>query len=569
MQLIDQLKARGFSVGANGAVTRSTDPSTLAPVVFCYNFTRSLSVDLPINDSELKALSRILFIEGISTQEPTLAFDEVTASRVVKLQAKYGILQTGFVGPITRAKLNSLYGCGNQSNVSIYSINPTILDTNGSSGPLTLNGAGFKQSTKVYLGQADLSRFITSVSSDGTRLSFTMIEGEISLGDHRVKVSNDGGVSFSNEVTLKIVSTASNNPVMCTADAMQCPDGSYVGRSGPSCQFRACPGSVVSTQPSITIESPAENERWSIGSKHVIRVRTAGINSAYGWSIYFFLNGGQIGGFRLGQDHNYEVTIPSTVVVGGDMVTTLNPGVYNLEAVVYDTYPACVGYCAITQSKVLARDSSKKVTIVEKPALPKAPVINGVSGPRSLSVGEQAKWTVNAYDINGEALLYSVVWGDEAYTLDNAKEAPWVNTSTFTHTYERAGVFTPRFYVRNADSSEVTSLNINVGNVSSTPSVTVLYPNGGEVWQTGKTYEFKWNFQGLEKVIINLSKGDIGYGTLDPVTASLGKVSYLLPLSLPVGQYKVFIADGTGRTIASDYSDNYFTITASSTYTTF
>ena len=34
MQLIDQLKARGFSVGANGAVTRSTDPSTPAPVVF-------------------------------------------------------------------------------------------------------------------------------------------------------------------------------------------------------------------------------------------------------------------------------------------------------------------------------------------------------------------------------------------------------------------------------------------------------------------------------------------------------------------------------------------------------
>lgn len=28
--------------------------------------------------------------------------------------------------------------------------------------------------------------------------------------------------------------------VACTADAMQCPDGSYVGRSGPSCEF-ICP----------------------------------------------------------------------------------------------------------------------------------------------------------------------------------------------------------------------------------------------------------------------------------------------------------------------------------------
>lgn len=31
-------------------------------------------------------------------------------------------------------------------------------------------------------------------------------------------------------------------PVMCTADAKECPDGSYVGRVGPSCAFAPCPG---------------------------------------------------------------------------------------------------------------------------------------------------------------------------------------------------------------------------------------------------------------------------------------------------------------------------------------
>jgi hypothetical protein len=29
---------------------------------------------------------------------------------------------------------------------------------------------------------------------------------------------------------------------MCTMDAKQCPDGSYVGRVPPSCQFAPCPG---------------------------------------------------------------------------------------------------------------------------------------------------------------------------------------------------------------------------------------------------------------------------------------------------------------------------------------
>lgn len=30
--------------------------------------------------------------------------------------------------------------------------------------------------------------------------------------------------------------------VMCTMDAKMCPDGSYVGRTGPKCEFQACPG---------------------------------------------------------------------------------------------------------------------------------------------------------------------------------------------------------------------------------------------------------------------------------------------------------------------------------------
>lgn len=32
------------------------------------------------------------------------------------------------------------------------------------------------------------------------------------------------------------------NGVACTMDALLCPDGSYVGRSGPNCEFTACPG---------------------------------------------------------------------------------------------------------------------------------------------------------------------------------------------------------------------------------------------------------------------------------------------------------------------------------------
>lgn len=35
--------------------------------------------------------------------------------------------------------------------------------------------------------------------------------------------------------------------VFCTMDAKMCPDGSYVGRVAPSCEFAACPSSTPGT----------------------------------------------------------------------------------------------------------------------------------------------------------------------------------------------------------------------------------------------------------------------------------------------------------------------------------
>lgn len=40
---------------------------------------------------------------------------------------------------------------------------------------------------------------------------------------------------------LDASNASSSLPVVCTADAKLCPDGSSVGRSGPKCEFSACP----------------------------------------------------------------------------------------------------------------------------------------------------------------------------------------------------------------------------------------------------------------------------------------------------------------------------------------
>lgn len=57
-------------------------------------------------------------------------------------------------------------------------------------------------------------------------------------------VLHDESLKYENiPVTYVTPTTTLNqNGTMCTMDAMLCPDGSYVGRSGPNCEFTACPG---------------------------------------------------------------------------------------------------------------------------------------------------------------------------------------------------------------------------------------------------------------------------------------------------------------------------------------
>jgi hypothetical protein len=45
---------------------------------------------------------------------------------------------------------------------------------------------------------------------------------------------------------------AGQTPKACTMDAKACPDGSYVGRTGPNCEFAACPISGEETACGVT-----------------------------------------------------------------------------------------------------------------------------------------------------------------------------------------------------------------------------------------------------------------------------------------------------------------------------
>ncbi|MEK6946090.1 MAG: IPT/TIG domain-containing protein [Nanoarchaeota archaeon] len=125
-----------------------------------------------------------------------------------------------------------------------------------SSGPVgtevTIYGSGFSvRNNAVKFGSGYMERFD---SEDGKTIKFTVPDGltpkgtesfmKTSPGRFSVSVVNAEGME-SNKASFTVVETGKS----CTRDAKQCPDGSYVGRTGPNCEFAECPTAGIACTP--------------------------------------------------------------------------------------------------------------------------------------------------------------------------------------------------------------------------------------------------------------------------------------------------------------------------------
>lgn len=83
-------------------------PTSPTPASFTYVWNNNLQIGSP-HAEDVSALQRALTNEGVYTGDVTGGFYNQTYAAVQNFQQKYGIEATGFVGPATRSKLNSLY----------------------------------------------------------------------------------------------------------------------------------------------------------------------------------------------------------------------------------------------------------------------------------------------------------------------------------------------------------------------------------------------------------------------------------------------------------------------------
>ncbi len=114
--------------------------------------------------------------------------------------------------------------------------------------------------------------------------------------------------------------------------------------------------------------------------------------------------------------------------------------------------PDTTYYAVVKSSKRGASDTSSEFSFKTPPAQSQAPVIKTVDGPANLNVDQEGTWTLNAYDPKDTSLSYSVNWGDEGSVMSllrTKKSDPFVQTSTFSHTYAEAGTYTIVFTAKN------------------------------------------------------------------------------------------------------------------------
>lgn len=88
---------------------------------------------------------------------------------------------------------------------------------------------------RLRLGNLSTDELIVSISGGITSFEECAAAGYPIAESYPRQCRTSDGSLFIEEIEA----------VACTADAMICPDGSYVGRVGPDCEFAACPSASV------------------------------------------------------------------------------------------------------------------------------------------------------------------------------------------------------------------------------------------------------------------------------------------------------------------------------------
>jgi peptidoglycan hydrolase-like protein with peptidoglycan-binding domain len=364
--------------------------------------------------AQVMELQTMLAGKGFYNGPVTGYFGQLTRNAVMQFQAANQIPAIGIVGPLTRARLNTV-----NQNLSIANLSPSF----GLPGAqIAINGYGFTQNSTVYFD----NQAVTPVFISPNNLIFTvpssisptcrpgamcaMYIRMVTPGNYNVRVFD--GTSSSNTVTFTV--TDANT------------DGLSVNSITPA-------AGPIGTQITITGSGFAAGDIVDFGNGFISKATV--VNSD---TIMFTVPSVVMGGCR------YPMMCPNYII-------PVTPQSYAID--IYRWTPQGV-----------VRSNTINFTVTTGSV--NQPIISGVSGPVTLGVNQTGTWSISATDASNGSLSYSVVWGDEGYY--NASQAPSAQNSftqqtTFSHAYSHPGNYTIQFSVKNNAGGVATStITVNI-----------------------------------------------------------------------------------------------------------
>jgi len=217
-------------------------------------------------------------------------FTEGTAAAVVKFQGKYGITQTGTVGPITRSKLNELYGCKIIACTMEAKLCPDGITYVGRTGP----NCEFAECPE--LTDTGYYRNAYGACYDGSTVNYG------SSTDCQSSSAWQGYVG-----------------IFCQNKCSQ-----ITGKCGVNSFSVDNPCSGAGQQPSIKVTSPNGGEAWRVGETKTITWQTSNVSSPNDKiTLYVALASNLSMHCNIGQElpntgsYNFTVRDPSTYCANG------------------------------------------------------------------------------------------------------------------------------------------------------------------------------------------------------------------------------------------------------------
>ena len=389
-----------FHIAATANAQVYTVTSTSSSSAGCLSFTDNMGIGS--SGGQVAALQNFLNGNGSMSYPSTGYFGSITYAAVMKFQAAYGIPNTGFVGPLTRAEISTL-SCDSvppTGGVSISNVSPAV-------GPIgtvvTLTGFGFTQNNNTV----------------------DFAGGAI------------GGLSSSGGIAIACTTSPSCVPGIRQTLSFTIP--SYVGPY--------CPTGIM---------CPMIPSRLLLPGTYPLTVTNAnGASNSVNLTVYFasgavqhvamiqplYSTGFACSGYPncVMPQETMNFTIPSSVA------PYCAPGMMcaqYMQLITPGTYPLYIMNANGTSNTVYLTVTAASAS--------SALSVTGVDGPNSIPIYSAGTWTVHAVSSLNGNLHYSVTWGDEQTSSNVALVTPTASTqslATFSHEYTSPGTYTPTFTV--------------------------------------------------------------------------------------------------------------------------